>query len=842
MDAVSDDAVAEAVLYSSSALPRDPGLLLDLVSRGTQLLGENVAQFDTAIAQLAKIVRVVGPQPLDRFVIRLLDSALSHIDLQEPTARNLARLARRMPTVKRHLATFATTTASGPVWKALSAVLFDLVDAPPDDDDDDDVAEMHGDFKLVSGDFVDIGGVAVERPLHHTQQVTPTRQDLILLDTAARNLQRLGVALGGRKSILVRGPRGSGKTAVIRYAAQLAGARVVELVLDENADARALLGYHELSQDGAFVWRKGPVALAAKRGDWIVVEDVDRAPLEVLAALKPLARDRWIGTPGRRCGPDFTEAAPGFQLLATTTTDFPQFFDDGSVVDIEAPTSDEIQYLIDAKYPNVSLRNAALKASMGCTLREILKLVDRLSDVSTETGYVDEKRRFLAALDAVDICVAGVRDSDMELAGARKVAAAFEIDPEELITCLRGDSDDEDHRRRRSILKMMNKVDDTFALTPGTRRLLERLSACVQHGEACLLVGEPGCGKTTAVQRLAKAAGKTLVVVNLSHATDAEDLLGGIRPAPLAETAKKLFDDTAQLFETTFPVDKNTAYLAKLQSAFAAGKWATLAKGVANAARTAATVSSSSSRKRKLDDADDLLAGKWTDVAARATSLERRAIGKGPPVAFSFVESALMTAAKTGDWILLDEVNLAPSDVLQRLGPILDKDDDLFHENFRVFGAMNPSGDAGKKELPPAVRGRFTEIFVREPSADADLIAIALGRIGKNGRSAAERHDLAATCVRLHRSLCSLVTESSGEVLVDGAGNAPRYTLRTFCRALDAGRALAPHVAKCGVAGALREGFELAYATQLAGDGRDAAGRGWKTRRQTFPTTLGYVG
>ena len=38
-------------------------------------------------------------------------------------------------------------------------------------------------------------------------------------------------------------------------------------------------------------------------------------------------------------------------------------------------------------------------------------------------------------------------------------------------------------------------------------------------------------------------------------------------------------------------------------------------------------------------------------------------------------------------------------------------------------------GDAGKRELPPAVRSRFTELFVSEPSDDADLIAIAETRL-----------------------------------------------------------------------------------------------------------------
>ena len=76
-----------------------------------------------------------------------------------------------------------------------------------------------------------------------------------------------------------------------------------------------------------------------------------------------------------------------------------------------------------------------------------------------------------------------------------------------------------------------------------------------------------------------------------------------------------------------------------------------------------------------------------------------------------------------GNWILLDEVNLAPSNVLQRLVGLLEADGSIIltergdtvalkrHPNFRIFCAMNPAG-VGKKDLPPAIRQRFVEIYV----------------------------------------------------------------------------------------------------------------------------------
>lgn len=46
------------------------------------------------------------------------------------------------------------------------------------------------------------------------------------------------------------------------------------------------------------------------------------------------------------------------------------------------------------------------------------------------------------------------------------------------------------------------------------------------------------------------------------------------------------------------------------------------------------------------------------------------------------------------------------------------------HPDFRLFGAMNPSTDAGKKDLPQLVRNRFTEFWVNEPEEEKDLAAI----------------------------------------------------------------------------------------------------------------------
>ncbi len=115
--------------------------------------------------------------------------------------------------------------------------------------------------------------------------------------------------------------------------------------------------------------------------------------------------------------------------------------------------------------------------------------------------------------------------------------------------------------------------------------------------------------------------------------------------------------------------------------------------------------------------------------------------------AFAFVEGVLVQALRNGWWLLLDEINLAPAEVLERLagilecsGPsgnntaaaggsvtLLERGDTVQvprHPRFRLVAAMNPATDAGKHELPAALRNRFTEVWVPEPGAREDLAAL----------------------------------------------------------------------------------------------------------------------
>lgn len=96
---------------------------------------------------------------------------------------------------------------------------------------------------------------------------------------------------------------------------------------------------------------------------------------------------------------------------------------------------------------------------------------------------------------------------------------------------------------------------------------------------------------------------------------------------------------------------------------------------------------------------------------------------------FSFVEGNLLKALRNGDWILIDEINLAGNEVLQKLVPLVTGNSLLMYEkgdmkmvarhpDFRMFGCMNPGNDHGKKQLPKNLQDKFTILELPEPEKE----------------------------------------------------------------------------------------------------------------------------
>lgn len=387
-----------------------------------------------------------------------------------------------------------------------------------------------------------------------------------------------------------------------------------------------------------------------------------------------------------------------------------------------------------------------------------------------------------------------------------------------------------------------------FAHTKASLRLMERCAACVQMKEPVLLTGETGTGKTSIVQHLATLIGKKLIVHNLNQQTDSADFIGGFKPVDLRILALSLKTNFEKLFSVTFSVKQNSSFLVKTKEQFEKRNWASLVilfqKVIEKAYEKLAkeeedneeeevkdVPASKKSKKRKNKAASDEPSKKVQKTERQRTlrqfwekfsvSVERFNTQQNlvkNSFAFSFVEGTLVKALKEGHWILLDEINLASTETLERLSSLLDGEEGtLFitekgdtepvkrHPEFRLFACMNPPTDIGKKNLPPAMRNRFTEFYVNELT-DADDLKIVVSKY-------LEKHQIANPPTDAIVSFYLEAKAQSEVNLSDGAGHKPHYSLRTLSRSLEYVSVVLPIY---GLERALYEGFCMGFLTLLS--------------------------
>uniref|UniRef100_A0A1A9WWJ4 Midasin n=1 Tax=Glossina brevipalpis TaxID=37001 RepID=A0A1A9WWJ4_9MUSC len=363
--------------------------------------------------------------------------------------------------------------------------------------------------------------------------------------------------------------------------------------------------------------------------------------------------------------------------------------------------------------------------------------------------------------------------------------------------------------------KDVNKVDKkpstTFSFTRMASCMLERIAVCVQQVEPVLLVGETGVGKTSSVQFLAERTEHKLVVVNMNNQSDVSDLIGGFKPIDFSYVISPLRSEFEFLFRHTFNVSKNESFLSKFSTCYNQGNFPVIVKLMLK------IVSSvfEKAERNELRAQDKKLIPRWRCLKMKLQKLSNQ-LNKSINISFAFIPGSLVNCIKFGDWVLLDEINLASAETLECLSTILEPDGSVVllekgdftpvkrHPDFRIFACMNPNTDVGKKDLPVGIRNRFTELYVDEITSEADLRLLISDYLKATG---IQKVQIVTNIVKLYVKLKKLAKLE----LNDGLGNRPVYSLRTLCRSLNiCARNL------CGsIERNLYESFSLSFLTQL---------------------------
>lgn len=719
---------------------------------------------------------------------------------------------------------------------------------------------------------------------------------LIATPTTLRNLESLAKLLQQAGPILLHGPSGAGKTASALELARELGMdeSLVTLHLNEQTDAKMLIGlYTTGTKPGSFEWRPGILTTAVREGRWVLIEDLDRAPTEVMSTLLPLIERGELLIPNRG---ETIKAPSSFRILATVRThkgmdgqeNIPSLLGlrFWTLLPVQNMVQDELQTVMHEKYPLLSkfvadpilkvyervcllLSNSGLIPGVSAaserpiSSRDLFKWCRRLEKIIASTGAktgeepISETAYDGMFMEAIDCFASGIKDyrvrDKLILHIGELMGRSSQRVEHHLSSHIPRLAETETHLTvGRSTLRKTRRPDRVtksrrpFAPTTHARRLLEQISVAVSLKEPVLLVGETGIGKTTVVQQLAESLGQRLIAVNLSQQSEVGDLLGGFKPINVRNLAVPLKEEFEDLFTSTgISEEKNQKYLKSINKGIAKGKWSDVAKLWNQAPKIFEEILkvkvAEDKNRDKTRDADGQptkrrktgstklealleLKPRWDKFSKNLEQFAIQLSGGSGGFAFAFIEGNIVKAVRNGDWVLLDEINLASPDTLESIADLLQSGPDAkpsillsetgeieriqAHPNFRIFGAMNPATDVGKRDLPQGLRSRFTELYVSSPDKDfKDLVTIIKSYLNGQNSQVDQAADKVANLYMRIKEL------AEAKALVDGANEVPHFSLRTLTRVLTYVNDVAPYY---GLERSLYEGFCMGFLTLLS--------------------------
>jgi len=244
--------------------------------------------------------------------------------------------------------------------------------------------------------------------------------NLVSVPSTMKNLQSLALAVGCKKCICLQGPIGCGKTALVEYLAGITGhdtSNFIKIQLGDQTDSKMLLGmYRCTDMPGEFVWQPGVLTQAVIAGKWLLLEDVDSAPMDVINVLSHLMETGTLCVPGYR---DTVYAHSGFQLFITqrllvTTTGVQKHAVGSSsllqkhwlCVNVEPLSKDELRTVVQTLFPVLD--------SMVTRIVDIYLLfsVGNHDNNSSVNNYVSEIERQISTRDLMKWCSRIIIDFD----------------------------------------------------------------------------------------------------------------------------------------------------------------------------------------------------------------------------------------------------------------------------------------------------------------------------------------------------------------------------------------------------------------------------------------------
>jgi MoxR-like ATPase len=242
-----------------------------------------------------------------------------------------------------------------------------------------------------------------------------------------------------------------------------------------------------------------------------------------------------------------------------------------------------------------------------------------------------------------------------------------------------------------------------YCLDQRTAETLEHVVESVIMREPCLLEGETSVSKTSIIQYLAMLTNQPLVRLNLNGQTDTAELIGRFIPHASQDELPIAIEDLMSARETLSPVVQQILAQAEAQN-------------------------------RSLNELEIQQIIHHEGLAQKN---------------WKWQHGLIVQAMIHGWWVVLDELNLAEPQILERLNSLLERNPSLvlteydhqsfgnegtpIHPNFRLFATMNPAEYAGRSPLSPAYRDRWRAYrYVQNPSENDYVSMLTFLVFGQN--------------------------------------------------------------------------------------------------------------
>lgn len=253
-----------------------------------------------------------------------------------------------------------------------------------------------------------------------------------------------------------------------------------------------------------------------------------------------------------------------------------------------------------------------------------------------------------------------------------------------------------------------------FTLDQRTLETIDKVATAVERHEPCLLEGETSTSKTSSIMYLAMETNTGVLRMNLNGQTDTSELIGKYVPndGQLSIQFNELFQKVDLLQEATRAI---------LMTANSEGRGLSLLES------------------QKIAELEHITVPEWR-----------------------WKDGLVPQAMKEGYWLILDEINLAEAQILERLNSVLEKNPSLtlsenggvkigaggdqpVHERFRIFATMNPAEYSGRSPMSPAYKDRWTSYkYVERPTEEDYAAMMKLWTYGEQPKVTIRQHEYQA--------------------------------------------------------------------------------------------------